>query len=183
MELASKEQLRASYLRWVVVAVPLIVLLGFASARLVPTGSENCWYQALVKPGATPPDWLFPVAWTTLYVLMGFALALILNARGSRSRGLALALFTAQLIVNLAWSPLFFGAHLVRWSLIAIGLMLALTIATAFVFGRIRPLAAWLLVPYMVWMSFAGLLTWQIHTLNPHADSLVCSSATTQIAL
>ncbi len=183
MELASKAQLRASYLRWAAVTVPFVVLLGFFSARLVPTGSENCWYAALVKPAATPPDWLFPVAWTTLYILMGFALALIVNARGSRSRGLALALFTAQLIVNLAWSPLFFGAHLVLWSLIAIGLMLALTIATAFVFGRIRPLAAWLLVPYMVWMSFAGLLTWQVLSLNPNADSLVCASSSTQIAL
>lgn len=183
MELASKQQLRASFLRWAVVTIPLILLLGFTSARLVPTGSQNCWYAALTKPAATPPDWVFPVAWTTIYVLMGLALAMILNARGSALRGPAIALFTAQLAVNLTWSPLFFGAHLVAWALGAILLMLALTIATAFVFGRIRPPAAWLLVPYMVWMSFAAVLTWQVLERNPGADRLACGGASTQIAI
>lgn len=183
MELASKEQLRASYLRWAVVTVPFILLLGFTSGRLVPTGSENCWYAALIKPAETPPDWAFPVAWTTIYVLMGFALAMIVNARGSKLRGPAIGLFAAQLVVNLIWAPLFFGAHQVFWSLIMIGLMLALTVATAFVFGRIRTMAAWLLVPYMVWISFAGVLTWRIMALNPNAESLVCGASSTQIAL
>lgn len=183
MELASKEQLRASYLRWAVVTVPFILLLGFTSGRLVPTGSENCWYAALVKPAQTPPDWVFPVAWTTIYVLMGLALAMIVNARGSRLRGAAIGLFAAQLVVNLIWSPLFFGAHQVFWSLIAIVVMLALAIATTLVFGRIRTLAAWLLLPYLVWISFAGVLTWRIWQLNPQADSLVCGSSSTQIAL
>ena len=118
VELASKEQLRASYLRWAVVTVPFILLLGFTSGRLVPTGSENCWYAALVKPAETPPDIAFPIAWTTIYVLMGLAVAMIVNARGSKLRGPAIGLFAAQLVVNLAWSPLFFGAHQVFWSLI-----------------------------------------------------------------
>lgn len=183
MELASKEQLRASYLRWAVVTVPFILLLGLASGRLIDTGNGNCWYRMLQKPAATPPDWLFPVAWTTIYILMGLALAMIANARGSRWRGRAIALFTAQLLVNLAWSPLFFAAHQVFWALIAIVAMLVLTIATAFAFARIRPLAAWLLVPYMVWMSFAALLTWQVLALNPNADGLVCAASSTQIAL
>ncbi len=183
MELASKEQLRASYLRWAVVTVPFILLLGFTSGRLVPTGAENCWYAALIKPAETPPDWAFPVAWTTIYVLMGLALAMVINARGSKLRGPAIGLFAAQLVVNLIWTPLFFGAHQVFWSTIMIGVMLALTIATTFVFGRIRKLAAWLLVPYMVWISFAGVLTWRIMDLNPNAESLVCGASSTQIAL
>lgn len=183
MELASKEQLRASYLRWAVVTVPLILLLGFASARLATTGDQNCWYRALVKPALTPPDWAFPVAWTTIYILMGLALAMILNARGSSLRGTAIALFAAGLIVNLAWSPLFFGAHRVVGALVAIGLMFVLGVATTFAFGRIRPVAAWLLVPYLAWTCVAGLLTWQIHQANPDAERLACAAASTQIAL
>lgn len=183
MELASKEQLRASYLRWAMVTVPLIVLLGFASGRIVETGDANCWYRALIKPELTPPGWAFPVAWTTIYVLMGLALAMILNARRSPLRWPAVMLFGAQLVVNLVWSPLFFGAHQVFAAAIAIAVMLALTIATAFLFGRIRPVAAWLLVPYMVWISFAGLLTWEIHKLNPNAAGLVCGGSSTQVAL
>lgn len=183
MELASKGQLRASYLRWAVVTVPFILLLGFVSGRLVETGDANCWYRALAKPALTPPDWAFPVAWTTIYILMGLALAMIVNARGSRLRGVAIALFFAQLLVNLAWTPLFFGAHQVLAAAVTIAVMLALTIATALVFGRIRPLAAWLLVPYMVWISFAGLLTLEIHRLNPNAQTLVCGGSSTQIAL
>lgn len=183
MELASKGQLRASYLRWAVVTVPFILLLGFTSGRLVESGDANCWYRALAKPDVTPPDWVFPVAWTTIYALMGLALAMIVNARGSRLRGPAIALFVGQLLVNLVWTPLFFGAHQVVWSLVAIGAMLLLASATTWAFGRIRRGAAWLLVPYLVWISFAGVLTWQIHRLNPNAESLVCGASSTQIAL
>ena len=183
MELASKEQLRASYLRWAVVTVPFMLLLGFTAARAFPTGSDNCWYRALLKPAAVPPDWVFPVAWTGIYLLMGFALAMIVNARGSQLRGRAIALFAAQLVVNLAWSPLFFGAHQLLWSLIAIAAMLVLAVSTTLAFGRIRRVAAWLLVPYLVWISFAGLLTFQVLRLNPNAESLVCAAGSTQIAL
>ena len=112
-EIASKQQLRASFLRWAVVTVPLILLLGFAAGGSVSAGSDNGWYAALTKPAATPPDWVFPVVWSVLYVMMGIALAMILHARGARSRGLAIALFAAQLIVNLIWNPLFFGRT--RW--------------------------------------------------------------------
>ena len=109
--IASKGQLRMSFLRWAIVTVPLILLLGFASGRAVPAGSENNWYVALQKPELTPPGWVFPVAWTSLYILLGLAVALILHARGARGRGLALAVFAVQFALNLAWTPLFFGAH------------------------------------------------------------------------
>lgn len=163
------------------VTVPLIVLLGFTSARLVPSGSANHWYAALVKPAETPPDWVFPVAWTTIYILMGLALAIIINARGAKLRGAAIALFVAQLVVNLIWSPLFFGAHQVFWALAVIGVMFILATATTIVFGQIRKSAAWLLVPYLVWLVFAGILTFKIDQLNPNAATLVPSSSTHQI--
>lgn len=180
-ELASKRQLRLALLRWAVVTVPFILLLGFTAARLAPTGSASAWYAALAKPPQTPPDWAFPVAWTVIYVLLGLALAMILHARGSRLRGPAIALFAVQMAVNLVWSPLFFGMHQVRYALCVIGAMFVLTAALILLFGRIRGPAAWLLVPYLGWIVFAGYLNYEILDLNPSAETLVPSATTTQI--
>ncbi|MGN6375402.1 MAG: TspO/MBR family protein [Sphingomonas sp.] len=182
-ELASRQQLRMSFLRWAVVTVPAVLLLGFIAGASVPAGSDNAWYQDLAKPALTPPDWVFPVAWTLLYVMIGLALAMILNARGARDRGLAILLFVAQLAVNIAWNPLFFGGHRVVLALVLIVGMLLLGIATTIVFGRIRTAAAWLMVPYLACICFAGALTWSIHRLNPNAETLVPSSDRTQIML
>lgn len=170
-----------SFLRWAIVTVPLILLLGFASGRAVPSGSENSWYMALQKPELTPPGWVFPVAWTTLYVLMGLSVAMILHARGARGRGIALGVFAVQFALNLAWTPLFFGMHRVGAALGVIVAMLVLGIVAAVLFGRIRPLAAWLLVPYLVWISFAGVLTFRIGQLNPDAETLVPAAHTSQM--
>lgn len=180
-EIASKQQLRLAFMRWAVVTVPFILLLGFTSARSVPTGSANRWYAALVKPAETPPDWAFPVAWIVIYVLIGLALAMVIHARGSTMRGAAVALFAAQMAANLLWTPLFFGAHQIFWSLITLGAMFALTFATMIAFGRIRTGAGLLMVPYLGWIVFAGYLTYMIGELNPGAETLVPSSTSTQI--
>jgi len=182
-QIASKEQLRMSFLRWAIVTVPLVLFLGFLSGRMVPSGSENAWYAMLQKPALTPPDWVFPVAWAILYVLQGLALAMILHARGARRRGIAIVLFVIQLVLNLAWTPIFFGMHEVLLALDLIVAMLVAAIATTIVFDRIRSAAAWLMVPYLAWICFAGMLTLGIHQLNPNAQSLVPSGATTQIEL
>ncbi|WP_174292478.1 TspO/MBR family protein [Sphingomonas bacterium] len=170
-----------SLLRWAAVIVPLILLLGFASGRSVPAGSDNGWYLALHKPAATPPDWVFPVVWSVLYVMIGLALAMILNARGARGRGLAVALFAAGFALALAWQPVFFGAHRIGTALLIIVGMLMLGIATALAFGRIRSGAAWLMVPYLVWVSMAGVLTWQVGRMNPDAGTLVPAAHTSQM--
>jgi tryptophan-rich sensory protein len=170
-----------SFFRWAVVTVPLVLLLGFASGLAVPAGDENRWYMALVKPALTPPGWVFPVAWTTLYILLGLAIAVILHARGARGRGPALALFAAHFALNLAWTPLFFGMHRVGAAFWVIVAMLVLSIATTFAFARIRILGAWLMVPYLVWISFAGVLTWRIGQLNPDAQTLDPGSRTSQM--
>lgn len=181
-EIASKGQLRASFLRWAIVTVPLILFLGLASGRVVPSGSDNAWYMALAKPELTPPGWLFPVAWSILYILLGLALAVVLNARGSRYRAPAIALFVLQLVGNLAWTPLFFGAQQVFAALILLGAVLLLSIATTFAFARVRKAAAWLMVPYLVWLSFAAALNYGIWELNPNAKTLVPAGSSTQIA-
>ena len=179
--IASREQLRWSFLRWAVVTVPLLLLLGFAAGRVAPAGSENGWYVALAKPALNPPDLVFPVVWSTLYVLMGVALAMILHARGARGRGTAVALFAVAFALNLAWTPIFFGLHKVGLALAVIAAMLLSGVAATVAFARIRPLAGWLLVPYLVWISFAGVITWRILQLNPDAESIAPGGRTTQI--
>ena len=180
-QIASKTQLRMSFLRWAVVTVPLLLLLGFLSARSVPSGSANHWYSALEKPALTPPDWVFPVAWSILYILSGLALAMILNARSARGRAVAIILFALQFILNLVWQPIFFGAHLVMPALVVNLGMLVLGIGTTMAFGRIRTGAAWLMLPYLVWIGFAGVLTWRIGQLNPDAATLVPAQHTSQM--
>ena len=182
-EIASKGQLRLAFVRWAVVTVPLIVLLGFFSARLAPSGDENPWFLQLAKPAMMPPGIAFPIAWTVLYVLMGLALAMIINARGSRLRGPALLAFVLQMAVNLAWSPVFFGMHQVVAALAIIAAMFVLTLITTILFWRIRVGAGVLLLPYLAWIVFAGVLLYQIHVLNPNAASLVPSRAVDQIQI
>lgn len=179
--IASRSQLRMSFLRWALVTVPATVLLGILSGRVSNSGDGNPWFDALVKPEAMPPTWVFPVAWTTLYVFLGLALAMILNARGARGRGVALALFFAQLLLNYSWSPVFFAMHQVTAAFIIILVMALLSAVTALLFYRIRKAAAWLLLPYIAWLCFAGYLTYRIDALNPDAENLVASGASADI--
>ncbi len=183
MEIATKGQLRWAFLRWAMVTVPLIILLGFASSQVAPAGDRNLWYAALAKPALNPPGWVFPIAWTALYIMIGLALAMILNARGSRYRGLAIGLFALQMLLNLAWTPIFFGAHLVLAGLLVIVAMFVVALITTLAFGQIRTAAAWLMVPYLAWLCFAGALNWGILQLNPDAEALVPSSSSTQMTI
>ena len=171
----------ASPWRWALLAVPLVLLLGTAAGRLAGSGSENPWFDALAKPALQPPDWLFGVVWPILYVPLGLALAVVLAARGSRWRTTGIALFAAQLAANLVWSPLFFVAHQVSLAFWWILLILALAIATTIVFGRVRTVAAWLMLPYLVWLSFAALLNLELDRLNPDAETLAPAQRTAQI--
>jgi translocator protein len=180
-QLASPGQLRMSLLRWALFVVPLIMFLGFLAGTISGSGEENAWFQELVKPAAQPPGWLFPVAWTILYFMTGLALAIVLNARGAPQRMLGIGLFVAQFILNLMWSPLFFGQHQVSSAFYLIVLMLVVAIATTIVFGRIRKSAAWLMVPYLAWLSFASILNYQIDQLNPDAERLYVPAASSTI--
>lgn len=180
--LASPAQLRASFFRWALFAVPLVLLLGFVSGKAgSPAGSA--WFAALAKPSTFPPPAVFPIVWAALYALMGVALALVCAAWGARFRTAAIALFVVQLAFNLAWSPVFFGLHQIKIALaVILALDVAALIATA-LFWRVRRLAGWLMVPYVLWILFATLLNWQFLELNPQADGAKASYAVQRIEL
>lgn len=180
-EIASPGQLRLAYLRWALFTVPAIVFLGYLSGRLANSGSGNRWFAALEKPALMPPDAAFGIVWTILYVLIALALAMVLHARGARARGVAITLFLVQLAMNLLWSPLFFRAHQVGNALILILLLLLVSAATTALFWRIRRAAGLLMLPYLLWLAFAGWLNFEIGRLNPQAETLVAPALRTQI--
>ena len=153
------------------VTVPAIVLAGSASGWLSNSGYENDWFASLVKPSFMPPGWAFGVAWTTLYALMGVAVAIILAAPSSSERRLALALFWTQLAINYAWSPIFFGARDIKLGEIMILAMLVVALASAGLFRRIRTVAGLLMLPYLMWLCFAFALNSSIDALNPGAGT------------
>jgi benzodiazapine receptor len=168
--IASAWQLRASFIRWSLFLVPLLILLGVLSGQLSGSGEGSAWFSALEMPATYPPGWLFGVVWTVLYALMGFAMAVIAAAKGARGRGVAALAFVIQLIINLAWSPMFFGAHQITGALLLILLLDLAVIVTIALFWRIRRSAAVLMLPYLAWILFATVLTYQIRQANPHLD-------------
>jgi translocator protein len=121
------------------------------------------WYPSLVKPSWTPPSWLFGPVWTLLYIMMAVAAWLVWRAGESRT---ALILFFAQLALNLAWSFLFFGARSPGLGLIEIVFLWLAVAATIFAFAFRSRVAAFLMVPYLVWVSFAAALNAAIFMLN-----------------
>ncbi len=147
----------------------LILCLAVGGVTGSVTASEIAtWYAGLVQPSWTPPNWAFPVVWTALYILMGIALWLLWErATPGRDRTIAIALFFVQLALNAAWSPVFFSAH--RTGL-ALAIIVALVITIAILIGyalRTQRTAAWLLVPYLLWVSYATTLNAGIVALNP----------------
>ncbi len=135
----------------------------FFTAPAIPV-----WYAGLNKPSFNPPSWVFAPVWTLLYLLMGISLYLVLDA-GIHRRQVKIAggAFFIQLILNGLWSYLFFGLRSPLGAFFEI-IFLWLAIALSMVlFFRIRPVAGWLLLPYILWVSFAGFLNYHIVILNP----------------
>lgn len=153
------------------VTVPAIVVAGSLIGLISNSGFENGWYAALAKPDFQPPGWAFGAVWTTLYTMMGIALAAILDQPRSKRRSRALMLFATQLALNFAWSPIFFGGRMIDLALVVIVAMLGLALATVVAFGRIRPVAGWLLAPYLAWLCLATALNYETGRLNPGADA------------
>jgi translocator protein len=137
-------------------------LVGSAfTAPLVPE-----WYEGLVKPSFTPPSWLFGPVWSVLYLAMAIAGWLVWRRQRESSTTLALALFGGQLVLNVLWSVLFFGLQAPGIALIEILTLWVVILATLLSLWRISPIAGWLFVPYLAWVSFASILNFEIWRLN-----------------
>lgn len=149
----------------IAVLIPLAVgsLAGYFTAS-----SVNGWYTTLVKPSFNPPNWLFAPVWTSLYIMMGIALFLVWNSGAAEDvKRTAVTLFIVQLVLNFLWSFVFFYAQQPGWALVNIILMWIFIFLTILWFGKISSLSAWLLVPYICWVSFATVLNFAIWKLNP----------------
>ena len=180
--LASPSQLRASFVRWSLFIVPTVMLLGFLSGQ-VGGDASSPWFQSLAKPSTFPPPATFGIVWSILYFLMGLALALVCAAWGAWGRGAAITAFIVQLLLNLSWSPVFFGAHEITAALVILVVLDLLVIVTVLLFWRVRRAAALLLLPYLAWILFATLLNWQFLQLNPDADGAEVSGSVQRIEL
>ncbi|WP_245392642.1 TspO/MBR family protein [Salinicola halimionae] len=141
----------------------LLVAVAASSGILAPPGE---WYAALVKPPLTPPDWLFPAAWTLLYLMMAVAAWKVTLIVPRSDRRTALAPFMLQLIANGVWSWLFFAAHWMLIGLLDLLLMWGLIVWTIVTFSRYSRLAAGLLLPYLAWVSFAAYLNAALLVFN-----------------
>ncbi|MCL4367296.1 tryptophan-rich sensory protein [Patescibacteria group bacterium] len=137
------------------------VLGSFFTAPAIPD-----WYQTLIKPIFTPPAVIFGPVWVSLFALMGYGLYLIWQKIEQRNIYKAVMVFILQLLVNLAWSIIFFGLRSPGVALVDILVLLTLIIITIYEFAKINQKAAWLLVPYFLWVSFATLLNYSIWQLN-----------------
>ncbi len=147
------------------VAVALCLGVAYAGSIVTDTSVET-WYRTLEKPPATPPDWVFPVVWTSLFVMMGAALGLIWIRAGWAGSGRAVGLFVTQLALNFLWSALFFGLRSPGLAGLEIVILWSVILATIVAFRPIRPAAAMLLVPYLAWVSYAAYLNAGIWYLN-----------------
>ena len=180
--LASRAQLRASFLRWALFLVPLCLLLGFVSATVGP-GAETAWFKSLVKPDIFPePKW-FGIVWTVLYVMIGLATAMIAAAWGARGRVAALWLFAIHFALNLAWTPVFFGLQEMT---VALGVVVALIITLLLLIHRfwsIRKAAGLLLLPYLGWACFAAWLNYEFVRLNPEGGNFNAGEAVERVRI
>jgi translocator protein len=146
----------------IIITLGVGVIAGFATISNIAG-----WYATLSKPAFNPPNWIFGPVWTLLYILMGIALSLIWKQPNSPNKSNSLWLFFIQLFLNFCWSFLFFYFHRIGFALVDIVMLWILIILTIFSFSRLNKTAAFLLLPYICWVSFATILNGAIYSLNP----------------
>ena len=149
-----------------ILSILIPVTVGAISGFFTNSGVEG-WYAVANKPSFNPPNWVFAPVWTTLYILMGIAMYLVWNAPiDEKKKRRALLLYALQLMLNFLWSFIFFEMQQPGAALIEIVLMWFSILLTLLAFGKINKAAAWLLVPYICWVSFAMVLNYEIWRLN-----------------
>lgn len=144
----------------------LFILVTFSAACIGASFPPGQWYENLRKPLWTPPDWVFPPVWTALYILMAISAWLVWGQSGFRAASVPLCLFVLQLILNAAWSLIFFGLHQPGLAFAEIVVLLSAVIVTTILFWRIARIAGALFLPYLLWVGFAAGLNFQLWQLN-----------------
>src|SRR6185503_293958 len=157
-------------MRWLTLALWIISCMAVGGLGGRWTAPEiPGWYRTIAKPSFNPPGWIFGPVWTTLYILMAIAAWLVSAAPDSRVRTLAVALFIFQLVLNLAWSWIFFHKHAIGPAAAEIVVLWVAIGATTLVFSRLSIVAAWLMAPYWAWVTFASVLNATLWRLNAKA--------------
>ncbi len=144
----------------------LIPQLAGGIGSFFTVGSVKDWYPVLIKPALNPPSWVFGPVWTTLFLLMGYALYLVWVSESGKNKRLAYWAFGVQMFLNMLWSIIFFGLHSPGGALLEMIFLWLAIFGTIIAFAKISKLASWLLVPYILWVSFAGYLNYSIWMLN-----------------
>ena len=140
---------------------------GIIGVFFTPHGASNIWYNELSKSMLTPAGWVFSVAWTILYILLGIALYLVINNKKTRiDKSNAYWLFVGQMVLNTLWSYVFFGLHMAALALLVLVMLIVVSVYMARAFRPISKAAAYLVWPYIIWMCFATYLNATIMVLN-----------------
>jgi tryptophan-rich sensory protein len=148
------------------VAVALVAAFGIAALGGSMT-DLGPWYRALAKPAWNPPDWLFPIAWTLIFALTALSAAFAWHRETDRRRAeWFVGLYALNGFLNILWSLLFFRLQRPDWALMEVGLLWLSILWIMLSVRRTSPVSAWLLVPYLAWVTAAALLNWQIVRLN-----------------
>jgi len=145
----------------------LVACFSASAVGAVASIQARSFYGQLVQPAWAPPGWIFGPVWTVLYALMAIAAWLVWRSGGFRANRTALSIFLVQLALNSLWSWLFFAWNRGALAFIDIVLLWVLIVATLISFWRVRPLAGALLIPYLLWVSFASILNYAVWQLNP----------------
>ena len=150
-----------------VFAIIISFIPGMIGVLFTPHGASNVWYNALAKSALTPAGWVFSVAWTILYLLLGIALYLVIENDNKRiNKSNAYWLFVGQMALNALWSYVFFGAHMPALALLVLAMLIVVSIYLARSFHRINKAAGYLVWPYIIWMCFATYLNATIMIMN-----------------
>ena len=146
---------------WILLTEAVGALSGWLSRE-----GMQVYNEMAAKPALAPPGWVFPVVWTVLYGLMGIGAARIYLAPASKERSTALNIYIAQLVVNFFWSLLFFSTQAFGFALIWLILLWVLIVGMVLAFRKVDPVAAWLQIPYLLWVTFAAYLNCAVWLLN-----------------
>ena len=153
---------------WLKLLLCVVVVMALGAAGgFVTAGAIPGWYAGLEKPPGTPPNAVFGPVWTVLYLMIGVSLARVWHfAPAGQEKRRALLRFVVQMVLNLAWTPLFFGAQLAAVALAVIVALWVMILLTILAFKPLDRVAAWLLVPYLVWVTYATYLNAGFFVLN-----------------